>query len=121
MRTFIVPGRLPGMNEYTTACRSHWALGAKMKRLAQDEVCMRITGRQKVAEPVQVDFAYYEPNRKRDRDNVAGFAHKVIFDALVERGVLTGDGWGVVLGWTDRFAVDASFPRIEFTVREAVA
>lgn len=38
-QTFTVPGRLDGMNEYTRACRSHWAKGNQMKRDAQENVC----------------------------------------------------------------------------------
>lgn len=38
---------------------------------------------------VQVDF--YEPNRKRDPDNVMGGGLKILMDALVEAGVIPDD------------------------------
>ena len=121
---FIVHGRMPGLNEYTRACRSHWAVGAAMKREAQDTIAATLAEQlprhaNRIEGPVELAFAFYEPNKKRDRDNIAGFAHKVVLDALVENGLIQADGWGTVIGWTDSFAVDKSFPRIEVTVRAA--
>jgi Holliday junction resolvase RusA-like endonuclease len=68
--------------------------------------------------PVKLHFRFYEPNRKRDLDNISGFAHKVIQDALVSCGVLGGDGWKYITGYTDEFFVDKQNPRIEVEIEE---
>lgn len=127
MALFIVPGRLPGLNEYTTACRTNPHNGAKMKREAQERVECAIIHAQhrgglprKFMSPVRIEYMFYEPNKRRDKDNVASFAHKVIQDALVHLGLLDNDGWGNVSGWQDEFGVDRRSPRIEVLVKEPV-
>lgn len=115
-----IPGRLPGLNEYTAANRASSSQGAKMKRQNQELVMWYIAqqlrapsgGQLKITRPVFMLFTFYEPNRKRDRDNVSSFARKVIQDALVRYGTLKDDGWGQVTGYMDRFFVDNDNPRI---------
>ena len=55
--------------------------------------------------PVIIHYRWIEPNRRRDKDNVA-FAKKFIQDSLVHAGVLVNDGWNQIEGFTDDFAVD---------------
>ena len=55
---------------------------------------------------------FYEPNRRRDKSNVAAFGVKVIEDALVMCGVLKDDGWAYIRAFTSRFALDKEKPRI---------
>lgn len=123
-KTLTIPGRLPGLNEYTDANRRHAQKGATMKREAQEIVHWSILSqlrRHRFTGPVFLLFTFYEKDRRRDHDNVSSFARKVIQDALVEAGVLAGDGWGHVAGYLDRFEVDAKNPRIvvEFIEQEA--
>lgn len=111
----IIPGRLPGLNEYTEACRSHSQKGGKMKREAQIAVMWQIKAqlrRLQIDKPVFMLFTFYEQDRRRDRDNVSSFARKVIQDALVKSGTLKDDGWDQVTGYLDRFLVDRDNPRI---------
>ena len=63
-------------------------------------------------------FSWYEPNRKRDLDNISSFGRKVIQDALVDCGVLKNDGWKYVKGFIDEFYVDREHPRIEVEIEE---
>lgn len=110
-----IHGRLPGLNEYIASERTNKYKAAKLKRDAQNLVGNEIRGQLrgvKISEPVFMVYTFYEPNRKRDHDNVSGFAHKVIQDALVEMGVLRDDGWDEVTGYTDHFALDKKDPRI---------
>lgn len=121
MRTkFTIPGRLPGMNEYTAAQRSHPLKGAQMKKREQVRVEWAVKSAHLPASvhPVKLHFRFFEPNRKRDLDNISGFAHKVIQDALVSCGVLCGDGWANITGYTDTFSVDKQHPRIEVSIEE---
>lgn len=118
-----LPGRLPGLNEYTNACRTNPKKGNQMKADAQDMVMWQILSqmrRCKFQRPVFMLFTFYEQDRRRDRDNVSSFARKVIQDALVKCGTLQDDGWDYVTGYLDRFEVDKKNPRIvvEFIEQE---
>ena len=111
-----IPGRLPGLNEYTDCTRLHRQKGAEMKKYWQNIVGWHIRAQlhgKAFKKPVFLLFTFYERDRRRDRDNVSSFARKVIQDALVAGGVLQDDGWDYVTGYLDRFAVDAKDPRIE--------
>ena len=119
-----IPGRLPGLNEYTSACRSNHMAGAAMKQESQDIVLWAIRAKMRnvhFTKPVFLLFTFYERDRRRDRDNVASYARKVIQDALVKAGTLEDDGWDYVTGYMDAFKVDNQNPRIvvEFIEQEA--
>ena len=119
----VIKGRLPGLNEYTNACRTNPRAGNQMKRDAQDlvmwHILQQIRGR-RFEKPVFILFTFYEQGRRRDRDNVASFARKVIQDALVKCDTLHDDGWDYVTGYLDKFQVDKKNPRIvvEFIEQE---
>ena len=122
-QVLTIPGRLPGLNEYTTACRTNPQKGNRMKKDAQEAIMWQILAqlrRVKFARPVFLLFTFYEQDRRRDRDNVSSFARKVIQDALVQCGTLQDDGWEHVTGYLDRFEVDKENPRIivEFIEQE---
>lgn len=119
-----IPGRLPGLNEYTSACRTSHMTGAAMKQESQDIVLWAIRAKMRnvhFTKPVFILFTFYEKDRRRDRDNVASYARKVIQDALVKAGTLEDDGWDYVTGYMDAFKVDNQNPRIvvEFIEQEA--
>lgn len=119
---FTIQGRLPGQNEYTEACRTNKHAGNKMKQDAEDTVIWHIKQQLKdlhINKPVILKYDFYEPNKRRDMDNVSGFAHKVIQDALVRAGVLKNDGWKEIRGYLDQFYCDPENPRIEVTIVEA--
>lgn len=118
-----IPGRLPGLNEYTNACRTNPQKGNKMKKDAQEAVMWQILAqmrRCKFERPVFLLYTFYEKDRRRDKDNVSSFARKVIQDALVQSGKLQDDGWDHVTGSMERFYVDSENPRIvvEFIEQE---
>ena len=108
--------RLPGLNEYISACRRNPYAGAKMKRESQDFVAWWIRQETKgytVKGPVKMVYRWYEPNRKRDLDNISSYGRKVIQDALVQCKILPDDGWENITGFIDEFYVDKKYPRIE--------
>lgn len=114
-QVLTIPGRLPGLNEYTDTCRTNPRAGAKMKRDAQETVMWHILSqlrRVRFERPVFLLYRYYEKDKRRDKDNVSGFAHKVIQDALVAAGTLEDDGWKHVTGNLDQYYVDSKNPRI---------
>lgn len=66
--------------------------------------------------PVIMRYTWYEPNRKRDKDNISSFGRKCIQDALVKAGVLKNDGWNEIESFSDKFFVDKKNPRIEVEI-----
>lgn len=119
--TLTIPGRLPGLNEYTTANRANAKEGGRFKRKYQEMVMwyiLRDLGRKTIERPVYLKFTWYEKDKRRDLDNISSFGRKVIQDALVKSGKLYDDGWGYVVGYADKFKVDKQNPRIEVQIIE---
>lgn len=113
----IIPGRLPGLNEYIKACRANRYAGAGMKKDIEESIQWEIRRQVKTKfTSVMVIFNWYEPKKNRDKDNIA-FAKKFILDALQATGTLSGDGWGQVVGFSDMFYVDKDNPRVEVDIR----
>ena len=120
MATLTIQGQLPNLNDYTLACRCHRQKGAKMKKDAESIISAYIMQQLKgvaFKNTVKLSFRWYEPNRKRDLDNVC-FAKKFILDALVSNGIIVADGWKGVVGFTDEFFVSKENPRIEVDIQE---
>lgn len=118
---FTIDGKLPSLNEFISKNRSNPALGNKMKQENQIHVeyhIMRDLRKVHIDKPVYLMYTFYEPNKKRDLDNISGFAHKVIQDALVESGILHNDSWHYIVGFSDDFKIDKDKPRIEVIIRE---
>lgn len=122
MHKLVIHGRLPGYNELLAAANSDRHIGNQLKQQAQNAVMWHIRQQLRgvhISKPVILHYAYWEPNRKRDRDNVSGGAHKIVQDALVKMGVLKNDGWRYVLGSTDLdWDVDANDPRVVVMIEE---
>lgn len=117
----IIQGQLPGLNQYQYACRSHYSKGAKMKKdnvfIVSAYIYQQLKN-VKITKKVKIDYVWYEPNEKRDLDNISSFGRKIIQDALVKNGILLNDGWKNVIGFSDTFFVDKNNPRIEVTIKE---
>lgn len=108
-----VPGPLPGMNELIAAAKGSGGRGAgyaRLKRTWTDVVQLLAKSKKLPAFPGQVvlSFHWYERDRRRDPDNVAAGGRKLILDGLVAAGVLGGDGWRHVQGWSDRFDIEGA-------------
>ena len=117
----VIPLKLHSLNEYIGACRKNPHAGAKMKRTDQDAVEWYIRSQLRgvrINKPVTMFYRFYEPNRKRDLDNVSSFARKVCQDGLVACGVLKNDGWNYISGYVDSFYIDRKRPRIEIDIVE---
>lgn len=118
---FVIPGRLDGLNEYTSANRTNPYKGAKMKSNNEKVVILAIKQQLKgihINHPIMLKYDFFEPNKRRDLDNISAFAHKVIQDSLVVAGVIKNDGWNDILGFRDQFYLDKGNPRIEITITE---
>ncbi len=108
---FYIHGKLPGLNEYTYACRSSWQKGAKMKADIEKQISIAvgIAKNQKqlfpVKKPVYVDFIWFEDTRKRDVDNIIS-AKKYILDVLQKSGILPNDNRNWVINVRDTVVDD---------------
>ena len=117
----MILGKLDNLNDYITACRTNQYKGAKVKHKNENRVIQAIyeqLGRLRIKKPVYMTYTWYEPNKRRDLDNVSSFGRKVIQDALVETRVLENDGWKNIVGFQDNFYIDADNPRVEVVIRE---
>ena len=115
-----IPGRLPGLNELLKAPKGNRFRANQIKREAETRIawCIKqqLPGVQ-IKSKITLRYTWYEPNQRRDLDNIAS-AHKFVQDALVKVGVLQGDGWKYVAGFSDSFEVDKDDPRIEVEIEE---
>ena len=109
MQTFIIDGRLPSYNDLHTS----WQKSRRIKQEAMDTVILAALAMKPITEPSICHIACFEPNAKRDCDNVMSGASKIILDALQKCGKLQNDS----RRWIDlRFApvkVDKDKPRVE--------
>lgn len=95
---FVIPFKLPGLNEVNRANRSNPYVGAKLKREVDAGICsvIRAARIHPVSNPCIVHMTFLEPGR-RDADNVES-AKKFILDALVESGIIPNDNPKHVIG-----------------------
>lgn len=118
MVTLTIPDRLPSLNEYTRACRGSKYTGASMKKHTEYVIGYHIKSQLKGIHfdaPVRMAFRWYEPNGRRDLDNIA-FAKKFILDALVTNKIIDDDNWKHVKGFTDEFFITKDHPRVEVDI-----
>lgn len=117
-RAFTIDGILMGMNKYSNAQRTHWTQGARVKKTQTDIVALSARLLEPIPEtayPLSVIIRWYEPNRKRDPDNIAS-AKKFILDGLQKAGILKNDGWREISHFVDFFDVDKKNPRVEIVL-----
>lgn len=116
-----IPGKLDALNDYINANRTARMMGSKMKKGDEAIVCGYVLQQLRgvhIEKRLSVCFVWYEPTKRRDPDNIAGFGHKVIFDALVDTGVLENDGWNYIGQIQDLFFLDKDNPRILVIMEE---
>ena len=116
MQRFAIPGRLPGYNELM---RGHWARRQQTKNDAMTRVqtYAKIYGIRPVDGLVEVSIACFEPNAKRDADNVTSGAAKIVLDALKNMGIIKGDGQKYVRYAPRLVTVDRANPRVEVEIK----
>ena len=122
-REIYLPLILPGLNEVTTANRSHWSKGAKLKREVEDAIMDELRPQRVI--PIgrcHIDILFVEKNKRRDKDNVMS-AQKFILDALQKYGILKKDNNQFVASLVPRVAyakeIDQA-PGVYITLKEDV-
>lgn len=120
MPHFTFYGRMPSLNEYLAATGRNPKAGGRVKRECMNDVswCIRkdLKG-YKAERPVILHYIIYEPNMKRDKDNVFSVTSKVFQDALQACGVIKNDGWANIENFTHDFYVSDN-PRTEVYIEE---
>ena len=115
-----IPGRFPGLNEFILANRvkkGKYSAGNAMKQKDQQRIRMFLP-KVKIKKRIFIEYNFFEPNTKRDKDNISGYFHKIFQDALVQAGCIDNDGWKTIKGMADYFDVDKGNPRIEIRIEE---
>lgn len=121
MPHFVIQGTLPSLNEYLSACGKHPLKGANMKKSAMNDCIWFIRSGLKgwqAEHPLIIHYIFYEPNKKRDKDNLFSMASKCICDALQKCNVIKNDGWKDIENFTHDFYIDTDNPRIEVYLEE---
>lgn len=119
---FTIEGTMPSLNEYLAEVGRNPRLGGKLKRDYVNTIIQYLRLSEfrhyQATKPVVIHYVFYEPNMKRDHDNVASCASKFIQDALRDIEVIADDGWKQVLNYTHDFYLDKDNPRIEVYIEE---
>jgi len=121
MPHFTFWGRMPSLNEYLAATGRNPKAGGRVKRECMNDVSWVIRSElkgYKAKNPVILHYRIFEPNMKRDKDNITSVCMKVIQDALQLCDVIKNDGWANIENFTHDFFVDDRCPRIEVYIEE---
>lgn len=122
MPHFTIEGTMPSLNEYLAETGRRPQIGGKLKREYKNMAIqyMRLTEFRyyQAFKPIVIHYVFYEPNKKRDHDNVFAFASKCIQDALQDCDIIPNDGWEQIINFTHDFYLDRENPRIEVYIEE---
>ena len=121
MVKIVIPGKINGLNDFIDANRrknGNWSGGNEMKQTDQKFISFFIPRGLRFKGQIYLEYHFYEPNSRRDKDNISGYFHKVFQDALVACHAIPNDGWKEIKGWSDSFSVDRVNPRIEVRIKE---
>ncbi len=113
-----IEGRFHGLNDFIDANRrtqGKWNAGNSMKQNDQ-KIIMYSLPRVQFSGKVFLHYHFFEPNTRRDKDNISGYFHKVFQDAMVAKGIIPNDGWKYIEGMADSFYVDRNRPRVEVEI-----
>jgi len=114
IQKFIIPGRLPGLNDYTLSCRNNKYGANKLKKDTEMLICICILKHKltKIDDVFSIKITWYEKDYRRDWDNII-FAKKFILDALKNMEIIENDTRKNICDGTDTVLVDKLDPRIE--------
>ena len=118
----VIDGLMKGLNDWRDVIHRSPHAGNDMahsakKRitaLAREQRLPRFEG------PVVVTFDWYEPNLRRDLDNVAGTGQKWVLDGLVAAGVLPDDNMRHVVGLQHWAHIDPMEPGAIVTITDEI-
>lgn len=125
MYQIVIPGKFESLNTYLSKSKETyktksgkvWNAGNAMKKADQKRILQYLPDIA-IKKPIIIYYEYYEPNMRRDHDNVSGYFHKIFQDALVKKGIIPDDGWRWVKGYSDRFYCNRKDPHIVVNIEE---
>lgn len=119
MRMITITGKFESLNEYILACRRNPYAGSAMVNRVEKNIMKQLKDQKlkPLKPPIKIAYKFYETTRRRDKDNISGFFHKVFQDSLVKSGLLVDDGWKYISGYSDDFGIDKT-PRVEIMIYE---
>lgn len=121
--TVTIPGRMPDLNDMVRmakAGRGRYQPYAIEKRHRTEEVawCCKAAHIPRMNR-VRVKIIWYEPDARRDPDNIIGGGTKPVLDGLVMAGVLDDDSQRYIIGIEHTWGVDKRNPRVVAEIEEA--
>lgn len=122
MALLVIDGTMRGLNDWRDAIQRSPHAGNDMARAAKKRVAA-LAREQRVPRferPVVVIFDWYEPNKRRDLDNVAGTGQKWVLDGLVAADVLPDDNADHVVGIQHWLHFDALEPGAIVTITDEI-
>jgi len=120
MKKLVIPDRMPGLNKVLGRANANRYAGGKLKKEWTERVAWECKTQDigKLNEPVELEFRWFEPNRKRDPDNFTSAGRKLLLDGLQMAGCLRNDGWKNIAGFSDKWSVDKDNPRVVVIIKE---
>lgn len=117
----FIPTRMPGLNDFLKEMSRNRYAGGKMKKEWTETTAEYASANRlgRFTEAVWVDFHWYEPNLKRDKDNVA-FAKKFILDGMQLAGVIKNDNNKGIDGFADHFHYEGKKEGVLIIMEEVV-
>lgn len=115
---FTIKGELMDLNTYINKQRYNRFAGAAVKKKETERVALEcmVQKLKPIKVPVFITYYWFCKNKRKDKDNIAATGHKFIQDGLVTAGILKNDGWEDIVGFEDKFSLDAKNPRIEIEI-----
>ena len=117
----VIPGRLPGLNDIIAAAKAgkgRYQPYAIMKAKHTESIAW-IAKQLPCFGRVDIKIFWYEPNKRRDPDNISGGGKKFILDGLVMAGVIKDDTINYINSIASIYDLDRNNPRIEVEIMEA--
>jgi Holliday junction resolvase RusA-like endonuclease len=99
------------------AARTHWSASASQKKNATEACAEAAAGLPGITPPVRVKIVWFEPNERRDVDNIVA-ASKFVLDGIVAAGKLPDDNRKNFIGISHAVVTDRQHPRIVVEIEE---
>lgn len=116
---FVIPWRLPGLNEFIASMNRTRYQGNELKRNTEKDIALCAEIGLDYDKPyscaVHLNIHFVESNHRRDYDNIMT-GQKFILDALQQAGVIEDDDQAHVLPSRFSFSVDPDYPRVEVEI-----
>lgn len=98
------------LNEYINKCRAKCYAANSIKQKIQAKIAMEITLMPMYLQPIAIVFIWFEPNLRRDLDNIS-FEKKFILDTMVKLRKIRNDSPKYVRAFVDKFQYSKGNPR----------